>query len=431
VIIWLNGAFGAGKTSTARELAELLPGSTLFEPEQLGTLLRETLPDKRLKEVSDYQELPAWRWLVAETAAALHREAGGVLVIPMTVLRQEYRDEIFGGLAARGLSVRHLLLHIEETILRERIADRETTPDDPEAGEAVRGWYLRQLPPYRRALGWLAADAHLVDGSRLSPRTAAERIAEAVGSGAGTCEIVQSPRPTGATVAAGMLLFDEEDRVLLVDPTYKPGWEFPGGVVEPGEPPSRAAVREVAEELGLAMPDAPELLVVDWEPPRPPWYGGLRMLFDGGRLERDRQGELLLPGAELRDWRFVSMPEAERMLSPDRFARLRWALEARARGRSFNLEAGKPVATQRVPRMALGIPRLAPLTWLPAVPCGYRLRVIFRQRSLLMSTLDIASAETGLTTIVPRASVPAPLTRRPTARAAHGPSRNPARPAVH
>lgn len=343
MIIWLNGAFGTGKTSTARELTGLLPDSMLFDPEELGDLLLRTLPAERLKEVSDYQELPAWRWLVVETAAALHRETGSVLVTPMTLLRQEYRDEIFGGLASRGLPVRHLLLHSEETILRTRITQREAVPGDREASAAAVRWCLEKLPDYRRARSWLSGDAHEVDTSHATPRQAAEEVAAAIRAGAGACEIVQSPRRAGATVAAGMLLFDELDRVLLVDPTYKPGWEFPGGVVEPGEPPARAAVREVAEELGLSLVDAPELLVVDWVPPEPPGFGGLRMLFDGGRLARERQGELLLPEDELRDWRFVGKAEARQLLSPDRFARLHWALKARSRGRPFNLEAGEPV----------------------------------------------------------------------------------------
>ncbi|WP_103502027.1 MULTISPECIES: NUDIX hydrolase [unclassified Streptomyces] len=343
MIIWLNGAPGAGTSSTARDLTALLPDSTLLDPDRIGELLRATLPARRLKEVAEEQELPSWRWLLVETAAAVHRETGGAVVLPLTVLRQEYRDEMFGGLASRGLAVRHVLLHAEETILRNRFEQCERSSGVPVGDARLQTWEREHLPAYRQALSWLTADAHCLDTSRLTGREAAESVAAAIGAGAGACEIVQSPRPTAATVAAGMLLFDEDDRVLLVDPTYKPGWEFPGGVVEPGEPPSRAALREVTEELGLRLGDGPELLVVDWEPPAPPRFGGVRMLFDGGRLGADRVGELLLPGAELREWRFVGVAEAERLLSPDRFRRLHWALEARSRGRPLNLEDGVPV----------------------------------------------------------------------------------------
>ena len=53
-------------------------------------------------------------------------------------------------------------------------------------------------------------------------------------------------------VAAAMLLTDPVGAVLIVEPTYKPGWEIPGGAVEDGESPWAGAVREVAEELGIA-----------------------------------------------------------------------------------------------------------------------------------------------------------------------------------
>lgn len=344
MIVWINGAFSAGKTSTARELIDLIPNSTFYDPEVLGGALRFLLPQKRLAEVDDYQDLPIWRRMVVDTAAALIAELPGVLVVPMTLLRQEYRDEIFGGLAARRIPVCHVLLATEETILRERIAGRDELPEDPDGSARVREWACEHIEPYKAALGWLTADAHVIDNSALTTAATAERIAEALRTGAaGTCEIVQTPEPTGETLAAGVLLFDEQDRVLLVDPTYKPGWEFPGGIVENGEAPARAGIREVAEEIGIQLGHVPRLLVVDWEPPRPPGFGGLRLLFDGGRLTNADAGRLLLPGSELRGWRFVSEEEAADLLPPNRYARLRWALRARSQSAVFNLEAGVPV----------------------------------------------------------------------------------------
>lgn len=61
-----------------------------------------------------------------------------------------------------------------------------------------------------------------------------------------------------ATVGAGALLI-EEDKVLLVQLNYgkiKGHWILPGGLVEDGEDPAQAAVRELLEEtnqIGTAI----------------------------------------------------------------------------------------------------------------------------------------------------------------------------------
>ncbi|MER8186733.1 NUDIX domain-containing protein [Kitasatospora sp. NPDC094015] len=345
MIVWVNGPFGAGKTTACRELVELLPGSLLFDPEQVGAGLRGMLPADRLAPVSDFQDLPSWRRLVPEVAAALLAEVPGPLVVPMTLLREDYRDEIFGALATRGLAVHHIVLDPAETILRDRIESADEYPGHPERSARVRQWRLEHLPHYRQARRWLGRDAQLLDTDGLTPRRTAERLAELVEGGEARCPIVRSDDATGDTVAAAVLFFDEQDRVLLVDPVYKPSWEFPGGVVERGEAPSDAALRETEEELGLRLDgEALRLLAVDWEPCTGPRRGGLRLMFDGGRLDEAARARIRLPRDELRGWRFVTADEAAGLLPPHRHRRLVGALEARAEGRLRYLEAGIPAA---------------------------------------------------------------------------------------
>lgn len=115
------------------------------------------------------------------------------------------------------------------------------------------------------------------------------------------------PDRHGLPVAAGVLFTDHQDRVLLVEPGYKPYWDLPGGIVEPGESPWAAAQREVREELGLDIKPG-RLLVCDYLPDRGPGLGeGLRLVFDGGQLPVDVDVRLDL--VELRSWDWCSPAE--------------------------------------------------------------------------------------------------------------------------
>jgi hypothetical protein len=57
-------------------------------------------------------------------------------------------------------------------------------------------------------------------------------------------------------VSADVILRDSGGRILLVDPTYKPDWDLPGGMAEANEPPAEALRRELREELGLDLRSA-------------------------------------------------------------------------------------------------------------------------------------------------------------------------------
>ncbi len=344
MIVWINGAYGAGKTSAARELIELIPNSTLFDPEVIGGALDQLLPPKRLAEAGDFQNLPIWRRLVIDTAAAMLAELGGTLVVPMTLLRQEYRDEIFGGLAARRIPVRHVLLAPAETILRERIAGREAPADLPDGEIRVRQWAYDHIEPFKAALAaWLTTDAYPVDSGALTPRATARRIAEAVAGGeVPACDIVQTPEPAAETVAAGCCSSTSRTGCCSsTRPTRRAGSSPAGSWNVVRRPPGPVCARSPRRPACASTTCRRSSSSTGSRPA--PAFGGLRLLFDGGRLDSADAERLRLPGPELRAWRFATEAEAADLLPPVRYARLRRALRARERGHAMYLEGGVPV----------------------------------------------------------------------------------------
>ncbi|MEV5711378.1 NUDIX hydrolase [Actinoallomurus sp. NPDC052274] len=148
-------------------------------------------------------------------------------------------------------------------------------------------------------------------------------------------------------LAAGGLITDTSGRILLVKPSYRPYWLFPGGVVEANEAPHRGCEREVLEEVGLSV-RAGRLLVSDWVPadgerPRPNMY----FLFDCGTYDGD--APIRLQEEELVDHAFVTVEEGVGLLSAVSAARLPAALEARATGETRYLAASRPTDAD-VPR---------------------------------------------------------------------------------
>jgi 8-oxo-dGTP diphosphatase len=63
--------------------------------------------------------------------------------------------------------------------------------------------------------------------------------------------------PMPAMLVVAVALIDDENRVLMqqrnLGGVHGGLWEFPGGKLEPGESPEHAAVRELAEELGIVL----------------------------------------------------------------------------------------------------------------------------------------------------------------------------------
>jgi 8-oxo-dGTP pyrophosphatase MutT (NUDIX family) len=126
--------------------------------------------------------------------------------------------------------------------------------------------------------------------------------------------------------AAGAVVFRRGDRGirLLLLRAYK-NWDFPKGLVEPGENELAAAKREVEEETGLADLDYP--FGDEFKETVP--YSGNKVaryyLAETGaeKIELPVSPELGRP--EHHEYRWASFDEAEDLLPPRLFVILEWA----------------------------------------------------------------------------------------------------------
>jgi len=126
VYILINGAFGVGKSTVARELRSLLPRSAIFDPEWVGLALQR-IPGHRL---SDFQHIASWRRLTVLGARCLGTVRDAV-VIPMAFSDLGYLNEVRSGLMGSGRPVVHFCLVAPLDVVLERLTMRGESETDP------------------------------------------------------------------------------------------------------------------------------------------------------------------------------------------------------------------------------------------------------------------------------------------------------------
>jgi gluconate kinase len=176
VIIWINGGFGAGKTTLAQELHRRLPDAVVYDPEDVGLMLWKQVPPN-----GDFQHLPSWRELVVATALSLRRHHADTLIVPMSLIRDAYRAEILGGLADAGEQVLHVFLEADADVLRDRHDAREDIPDNPEANQPAREWALSRIDAAIVAAARQPGGTLMLRSDRLTPAELADEVLAAAG----------------------------------------------------------------------------------------------------------------------------------------------------------------------------------------------------------------------------------------------------------
>ncbi|MFJ9415081.1 NUDIX domain-containing protein [Streptomyces sp. NPDC101227] len=139
-------------------------------------------------------------------------------------------------------------------------------------------------------------------------------------------------------MASGALFFDDQGRVMMLEPTYKDYREIPGGYVETGESPRQACIREVHEELGI-KPEIGRLLAVDWAP-SPKEGDKVLYIFDGGVLTPELQGQIRLRSSEIRSYDFHPLDAIASITIPRLARRIEAAAVAQAEEEVAYLEHG-------------------------------------------------------------------------------------------
>jgi 8-oxo-dGTP diphosphatase len=152
-------------------------------------------------------------------------------------------------------------------------------------------------------------------------------------------DLAEDMAPPGIPVSAGALIFDRGGRLLILKPTYKSGWTIPGGVMEAdGETPWDACRREVLEECGIEVRRG-RLACMDFRPSRPGRTGGVRFLFDCGRVGDQALAAIVLQPEEISEYRLAALSDALDLLRRPIRRRVRAATRCR---RLVYLENGRP-----------------------------------------------------------------------------------------
>ena len=176
MIVWINGPFGAGKTTLAKELTTRSPETLIFDPEELRFIVKA---DFLTPPGGDFQDLPLWRDLTVAALREIRRHYSQTIIVPMTLVQPDYLADVLGRAAEIDNRFLHVFLTLDEEILRQRIVNQKMHPD-PGRDAQIREWRLAQVERCLAATHALPQGTVLLDSSAHTPGDLADKVLNAM-----------------------------------------------------------------------------------------------------------------------------------------------------------------------------------------------------------------------------------------------------------
>ncbi len=165
MIIWINGAFGSGKTQTAFELHRRLKPSYIYDPEKMGFAMRSMIPPDIAED--DFQSYPLWREFNYSMLSYLSDTYQGIIIVPMTITNDQYFHDIISRLRQDGRTIHHFTLLASKETLLKRLRTR---------AEGKNSWAAKQIDRCINSLSDSLFTEHL-HTDQMSIQQVAETIA--------------------------------------------------------------------------------------------------------------------------------------------------------------------------------------------------------------------------------------------------------------
>lgn len=149
MIIWISGAYGVGKSTLAKAMAEKMENALIFDAEEVGNAVRGNYPNNPYGYI--FEDYPLWGEFCYKLLKDIHNKFHKNILVPMTLVRSE-SYKIIENLIRDGIETHFIILEASHQNIHDRILAR---------GEDEGCWCMKNIEMARACSGSLPGGVHI------------------------------------------------------------------------------------------------------------------------------------------------------------------------------------------------------------------------------------------------------------------------------